>query len=304
MATIELGPFEFADKIPLKRDYQASRGAGGARARRRGSGSFLDRGRGDDAELRQHRRPGRARTRWSTPGPRSARAPRSAPTSTSRAASASAACSNRRRRSPVIVGDDCLIGSRCIVAEGARVGDGVVLGAGCILTGSIPVIDAETGEELGRGDRAAVVRRGLGHAAPHVPRRRVRPAVRARHQATRAGRAPRQGASSTTSCATTAPRPDALDHATRPARAHRRAGRHPVGEPRRGGASSARLERELRARAVARGRPRRRQPRRPHQPRPAAAPGARPATPTPCRPTATTAPASTATRCGASGRPT
>ena len=52
---------------------------------------------------------------------------------------------------PVIVGDECLIGSRCIVAEGARVGDGAVLGAGVILTGSIPVIDAETGDELSRG---------------------------------------------------------------------------------------------------------------------------------------------------------
>ena len=37
------------------------------------------------------------------------------------------------------------------MADGARVGDGVVLGAGVILTGSIPVIDAETGEELDRG---------------------------------------------------------------------------------------------------------------------------------------------------------
>ncbi|MBL6925494.1 MAG: 2,3,4,5-tetrahydropyridine-2,6-dicarboxylate N-succinyltransferase, partial [Acidimicrobiia bacterium] len=53
---------------------------------------------------------------------------------------------------PVVVGDDCLIGSRCIVAEGARVGDGVVLGAGAVLTGSIPVIDAETGDELSRGE--------------------------------------------------------------------------------------------------------------------------------------------------------
>ncbi|MDQ2678486.1 MAG: 2,3,4,5-tetrahydropyridine-2,6-dicarboxylate N-succinyltransferase, partial [Actinomycetota bacterium] len=52
---------------------------------------------------------------------------------------------------PVMVGDDCLIGSRCIVADGARVGDGVVLGAGCILTASIPVIDAETGQEVSRG---------------------------------------------------------------------------------------------------------------------------------------------------------
>ena len=52
---------------------------------------------------------------------------------------------------PVFVGDDCYIGSRCIVAEGARVGDGVVLGAGAILTGTIPVIDAETGDEISRG---------------------------------------------------------------------------------------------------------------------------------------------------------
>ena len=52
---------------------------------------------------------------------------------------------------PVVIGDECLIGSRCIVAEGARVGTGVVLGAGAVLTGSIPVIEAETGDELGRG---------------------------------------------------------------------------------------------------------------------------------------------------------
>jgi succinyl-diaminopimelate desuccinylase len=52
---------------------------------------------------------------------------------------------------PVFVGDECYIGSRCMVVEGARVGDGAVLGAGCILSGTIPVIDADTGEELSRG---------------------------------------------------------------------------------------------------------------------------------------------------------
>lgn len=52
---------------------------------------------------------------------------------------------------PVVVGDECYIGSRCIVAEGALVGPGTVLGAGCVLTGSVPVIDAETGDELSRG---------------------------------------------------------------------------------------------------------------------------------------------------------
>jgi len=53
---------------------------------------------------------------------------------------------------PVMIGDECMIGSRAIVAEGARVGEGTVLGAGAILTGSMPVIDVETGEELGRGE--------------------------------------------------------------------------------------------------------------------------------------------------------
>jgi 2,3,4,5-tetrahydropyridine-2-carboxylate N-succinyltransferase len=52
---------------------------------------------------------------------------------------------------PVIVGDDTMIGSRCIVAEGARIGSGVVLGSGCIINGSIPVYDAQTGDDLGRG---------------------------------------------------------------------------------------------------------------------------------------------------------
>ena len=52
---------------------------------------------------------------------------------------------------PVVIEDGALIGSRSMVVEGARVGRDTVLGAGTILTGSIPVIDAATGEELGRG---------------------------------------------------------------------------------------------------------------------------------------------------------
>ena len=51
----------------------------------------------------------------------------------------------------MFIGDECLIGSRCIVAEGASVGEGSVLGAGAVLTGSIPVIDAESGDEISRG---------------------------------------------------------------------------------------------------------------------------------------------------------
>ncbi|PZG15317.1 2,3,4,5-tetrahydropyridine-2,6-dicarboxylate N-succinyltransferase [Nonomuraea aridisoli] len=52
---------------------------------------------------------------------------------------------------PVVVEDDALIGGRSMLVEGARVGEGAVVGAGTILSGSIPVIDVETGEELSRG---------------------------------------------------------------------------------------------------------------------------------------------------------
>jgi len=52
---------------------------------------------------------------------------------------------------PVVIEDEAFIGSRCMVVEGARVGRGAVLGAGTILNPSIPVIDAETGEEISRG---------------------------------------------------------------------------------------------------------------------------------------------------------
>jgi 2,3,4,5-tetrahydropyridine-2-carboxylate N-succinyltransferase len=52
---------------------------------------------------------------------------------------------------PVVIEDEALIGSRSMVVEGARVGKGAVLGAGTILSASMPVIDAETGQELSRG---------------------------------------------------------------------------------------------------------------------------------------------------------
>jgi 2,3,4,5-tetrahydropyridine-2-carboxylate N-succinyltransferase len=38
-----------------------------------------------------------------------------------------------------------------MITQGARVGTGSVLGEGVILNPSIPVIDAETGDEVGRG---------------------------------------------------------------------------------------------------------------------------------------------------------
>ncbi len=52
---------------------------------------------------------------------------------------------------PVVIEDDAFIGSRCMIVDGARVGRGSVLGAGTILNPSIPVIDAASGDEVSRG---------------------------------------------------------------------------------------------------------------------------------------------------------
>ncbi len=52
---------------------------------------------------------------------------------------------------PVIIEDEAMIGSRSMIVEGARVGKGAVVGSGTNLSASMPVIDVETGEEIGRG---------------------------------------------------------------------------------------------------------------------------------------------------------
>ena len=150
MSTIEMGPFEFADKIPLKSDYQARgvRVVPGASARwgsYQGPGvimmpSYVNIGAyvGDNTMI----------DTWATVGS-CAQVGRDVHLSGGVGIGGVLEPPNAV---PVVIGDECLIGSRCIVAEGARVGDGSVLGAGAVLTGSIPVIEASTGEELSRGE--------------------------------------------------------------------------------------------------------------------------------------------------------
>jgi 2,3,4,5-tetrahydropyridine-2-carboxylate N-succinyltransferase len=149
MQTMEVGPFEYADRLPLKRGYEAAgvRVLPGASAR---WGSFMEPGvilMPSYVNIGARIGSGTMVDTWATV----------------------ASCAQIGRNThlsggvgiggvleppqaaPVMVGDECMIGSRCMITEGARVGDGVVLGAGCILTGTIPVIDAQTGEELSRG---------------------------------------------------------------------------------------------------------------------------------------------------------
>jgi 2,3,4,5-tetrahydropyridine-2,6-dicarboxylate N-succinyltransferase len=149
MATIDLAPFEYADKIPLKRDFAAAgvRVVPGASAR---FGSFLGRGvvlMPSYVNIGARVGANTMVDTWATVG---SCAQIGADVHLSGGVGIGGVL-EPPGAVPVMVGDESLIGSRCIVAEGARVGDGVVLGAGCILTGSIPVIDAETGEELSRG---------------------------------------------------------------------------------------------------------------------------------------------------------
>ncbi|MFP5320562.1 MAG: 2,3,4,5-tetrahydropyridine-2,6-dicarboxylate N-succinyltransferase [Acidimicrobiia bacterium] len=149
METTELGPFEYADKIPLKRDYQAAgvRVVPGASAR---WGSHLSKGvvmMPSYVNIGAWVGSGSMVDTWATVG---SCAQIGANVHLSGGVGIGGVL-EPANAVPVIIGDECMIGSRCIVAEGARVGTGTLLGAGCVLTGSIPVYDAETGEEISRG---------------------------------------------------------------------------------------------------------------------------------------------------------
>ena len=49
---------------------------------------------------------------------------------------------------PVIVEDGAFVGSRCVVVEGVRIGREAVIGAGVVLTASTPIIDVTGSEEV------------------------------------------------------------------------------------------------------------------------------------------------------------
>ncbi|MCB0995624.1 MAG: 2,3,4,5-tetrahydropyridine-2,6-dicarboxylate N-succinyltransferase [Acidimicrobiales bacterium] len=149
MQTMELGPFEFADKIPLKTGYQARgvRVVPGASAR---WGSYQAPGvvmMPSYVNIGAYVGENSMVDTWATVGS-CAQIGKNVHLS---GGVGIGGVLEPPQAAPVVVGDEALIGSRCIVAEGAQVGEGAVLGAGCILTGSIPVIDVQTGQELSRG---------------------------------------------------------------------------------------------------------------------------------------------------------
>jgi 2,3,4,5-tetrahydropyridine-2-carboxylate N-succinyltransferase len=158
MSVVEAGPFEYVDKLPLKHGYEAAgvRVVPGASARFGAYlaptvvmmpcyvniGAYVDRGTMVDT--------------WATVAS-CAQIGRNVHLSGGVGIGGVLEPPQAR---PVVVEDDCFIGSRCMIVNGARVRRGAKVGAGVILTDTTPVIEAETGEEVGRGvipERAIVV---------------------------------------------------------------------------------------------------------------------------------------------------
>jgi 2,3,4,5-tetrahydropyridine-2-carboxylate N-succinyltransferase len=144
MQTIEVGPFEFYDKIPLKRNYKelGVRVVPHAIARH---GSFVAKGAilmPSYVNIGAYVDEGTMVDTWATVG----------------------SCAQIGKHvhlsggvgiggvlepvqaEPVIIEDNCFIGSRCIVVEGVRVEREAVLGANVVLTMSTKIIDV-TGKE-------------------------------------------------------------------------------------------------------------------------------------------------------------
>ena len=144
METIELGPFEYADKIPLKTDYQAQgvRVVPGASAR---IGSFLDRGvvmMPSYVNIGARVGANTMVDTWATVGS---------------CAQIGANCHlsggvgiggvlEPLQANPVIVEDDCFIGARSEVVEGVIVERGSVLSMGVFISASTKIVDRATGE--------------------------------------------------------------------------------------------------------------------------------------------------------------
>ncbi|MCC7246287.1 MAG: 2,3,4,5-tetrahydropyridine-2,6-dicarboxylate N-succinyltransferase [Saprospiraceae bacterium] len=139
MQTIEVGPFEYFDKIPLKKDF-ATRGVRVVPQALARYGSYIEKGAilmPSYVNIGAWVGSGTMVDTWATVG----------------------SCAQIGRNvhlaggvgiggvleppqaTPTIIEDDCFIGSRCIVVEGVHVGREAVLGANVVLTQSTHIID-------------------------------------------------------------------------------------------------------------------------------------------------------------------
>lgn len=139
METIELGPLEFHDKIPLKSGYKKKgvRVVPHAVARH---GAYISSGvilMPSYINIGAYVDSGTMVDTWATVGS-CAQIGKNVHLS---GGVGIGGVLEPLQASPVIIGDNAFIGSRCIVVEGARVGKEAVLGANVVITASTKVID-------------------------------------------------------------------------------------------------------------------------------------------------------------------
>ncbi len=145
METIEVGPFEFHDKIPLKTGYKEKgvRVVPHAIAR---YGSFVQRGvimMPSYVNIGAYVDEGTMVDTWATVGS-CAQIGKNVHLS---GGVGIGGVLEPVQASPVIIEDNCFIGSRCIVVEGVHVEEEAVLGANVVLTASTKIIDVTQEEE-------------------------------------------------------------------------------------------------------------------------------------------------------------
>lgn len=146
METIEVGPFEFHDKIPLKRDYKklGVRVVPHAIAR---YGAFL----APDVimmpsyvNIGAYVGSGTMVDTWATVGS-CAQIGKNVHLS---GGVGIGGVLEPVQAAPVIIEDDCFVGSRCIVVEGVHVEKEAVLGANVVLTASTKIIDVSSDQPI------------------------------------------------------------------------------------------------------------------------------------------------------------
>ena len=146
METLEAGPLEFHDKIPLKHNYEelGIRVVPHAVAR---YGSYISPGvimMPSYVNIGAWIGPGTMVDTWATVG---SCAQVGAHVHLSGGVGIGGVL-EPVQAAPVIIEDNCFIGSRCIVVEGARIGTEAVLGANVVITGSTRIIDVSGSEAI------------------------------------------------------------------------------------------------------------------------------------------------------------
>jgi 2,3,4,5-tetrahydropyridine-2-carboxylate N-succinyltransferase len=144
METIEAGPFEYHDKIPLKRGWE-QRGVRVVPPATVRHGAFVSAGAvlmPSYVNIGAWVGPGTMVDTWATVG---SCAQIGADVHLSGGVGIGGVL-EPLQASPVVIEDGAFVGSRCIVVEGVHVGSQAVLGANVVLTASTPIVDV-TGDE-------------------------------------------------------------------------------------------------------------------------------------------------------------